>query len=213
MVFFFSRLAVSFGCHSSLVLLPAHVMRQAVSQGTRSNNINNIHKIYKKVIIKCKVRRICCRRNALYCRRLWAHIQSCMQHITLENERQRTATDFNAVKEKINLNRGIKWAQNIQHVIIKLCGSFRKVRLGFFLSLSLRFTLLLGFFECVPLLVPSQIWIDGRWVAVVKSRNFHNSLPSYFTLCVIRLVWFSPCYVPFDLTLSLSSLFGSVLIR
>lgn len=31
---------------------------------------------------------------------------------------------------------------------------------------------------------------------VVKSHNFHNSLPSYFTLCVIQLVWFQP-YSPY----------------
>lgn len=34
-----------------------------------------------------------------------------------------------------------------------------------------------------------------RWATVVKSHNIHNSLPSYFTLCVIQLVWFLAFHV------------------
>lgn len=55
------------------------------------------------------------------------------ENVPHENEHQRIENDFNVVKEKINLNQGyrekkLSQKKNIQHIIIKLCGSFRWIR-------------------------------------------------------------------------------------
>lgn len=111
---------------------------------------------------------------------------------------------FQCSQGENQLESGMNCAQNIQHIILKLCDSN-----GFFVCIFLSLCLTAWWQHHQPEAFgqikhsrakPHQPRLEHQLTTVtgivVKSHNFHNSLPSYFTLCVIQLVWFQP-YSPY----------------